>query len=284
MPMPQDPDWAGGTIYEDIQEVSTTTAKSRGPICHGLRHRRETWLVRRQCVVDDSRFARQGHRRCRYASRSTAPRRATSRRRARLLPGRAYEPPTLLATSGRDEGPRRRMARMAHHHRRQRHHTVASTRSIPPSRSRRTRLLVDPFTHPQNHLKQLAERLTRSAETGHLRFPGHTDNYRSRGEAVENTNPEPSQTEPARRMLTSCVVHRDRAAVERHFTPSTSDLSQRCPRHRQLRRSCEPLRLNISYMVAGFMALSAFFHFFVSSPGIFPRYTDGLGRHINTYR
>ncbi len=42
--------------------------------------------------------------------------------------------------------------------------------------------------------------------------------------------------------------------------------------------------LNISYMVAGFMALSAFFHFFVISPGIFPKYTDGLGRHINKYR
>ncbi len=26
MPMPQDPDWAGGTIYENIQEVTTTTA------------------------------------------------------------------------------------------------------------------------------------------------------------------------------------------------------------------------------------------------------------------
>jgi hypothetical protein len=42
--------------------------------------------------------------------------------------------------------------------------------------------------------------------------------------------------------------------------------------------------LNISYMVAAFMALSAFFHFFVSSPPVFPRYVDGLGRHINTYR
>jgi hypothetical protein len=42
--------------------------------------------------------------------------------------------------------------------------------------------------------------------------------------------------------------------------------------------------LNISYMVAGFMALSAFFHFFVSSPWIFPKYADGLGRHINKYR
>jgi hypothetical protein len=42
--------------------------------------------------------------------------------------------------------------------------------------------------------------------------------------------------------------------------------------------------LNISYMVAGFMALSAFFHFFVSSPWIFPKYADGLSRHINMYR
>ena len=42
--------------------------------------------------------------------------------------------------------------------------------------------------------------------------------------------------------------------------------------------------LNISYMVAAFMALSAFFHFFVSSPQVFSRYADGLTRHINVYR
>ena len=42
--------------------------------------------------------------------------------------------------------------------------------------------------------------------------------------------------------------------------------------------------LNISYLVAAFMALSAFFHFFVSSPPIFPRYADGLARNINVYR
>jgi hypothetical protein len=42
--------------------------------------------------------------------------------------------------------------------------------------------------------------------------------------------------------------------------------------------------LNISYMVAAFMALSAFFHFFVASPKIFPRYIDGLAHHINKYR
>ena len=42
--------------------------------------------------------------------------------------------------------------------------------------------------------------------------------------------------------------------------------------------------LNISYMVAAFLFLSAFFHFFITSPKIFPRYTDGLGKHINVYR
>ena len=42
--------------------------------------------------------------------------------------------------------------------------------------------------------------------------------------------------------------------------------------------------VNISYMVAAFMALSAFFHFFVASPKIFPRYIDGLTHHINKYR
>lgn len=42
--------------------------------------------------------------------------------------------------------------------------------------------------------------------------------------------------------------------------------------------------LSISYMVAGFMALSAFFHFFVTSPLSFLKYAEGLGRHINKYR
>jgi hypothetical protein len=42
--------------------------------------------------------------------------------------------------------------------------------------------------------------------------------------------------------------------------------------------------LNIGYAVAAFMALSAFFHFFVSSPQVFPKYVDGLTRHINVYR
>ena len=42
--------------------------------------------------------------------------------------------------------------------------------------------------------------------------------------------------------------------------------------------------LNIGYMVAAFMALSAFFHFFVSSPKVFPKYTVGLSNHINVFR
>ena len=46
----------------------------------------------------------------------------------------------------------------------------------------------------------------------------------------------------------------------------------------------ELFSLNISYTVAAFMALSAFFHFFVSSGPIFPNYVDGLKRHINIYR
>lgn len=44
------------------------------------------------------------------------------------------------------------------------------------------------------------------------------------------------------------------------------------------------INLNISYMVAAFMALSAFFHFLVSSPAVYPKYVEGLGRHINAYR
>lgn len=46
----------------------------------------------------------------------------------------------------------------------------------------------------------------------------------------------------------------------------------------------ELFSLNTGYVVAAFMALSAFFHFFVASPNIFPRYSDGLHRHINKYR
>jgi hypothetical protein len=42
--------------------------------------------------------------------------------------------------------------------------------------------------------------------------------------------------------------------------------------------------LNISYMVAAFLFLSAFFHFVITSGGNFARYTDGLSKHINVYR
>lgn len=42
--------------------------------------------------------------------------------------------------------------------------------------------------------------------------------------------------------------------------------------------------LNIGYMVAAFLALSAFFHFFISSPAMFPRYVSGLKNHINVFR
>jgi len=42
--------------------------------------------------------------------------------------------------------------------------------------------------------------------------------------------------------------------------------------------------LNIGYMVAAFLALSAFFHFLISSPAIFPCYVSGLKNHINMFR
>ena len=42
--------------------------------------------------------------------------------------------------------------------------------------------------------------------------------------------------------------------------------------------------LNIGYMVASFLFLSAFFHFFITSGGNFARYTDGLSNHINVFR
>jgi hypothetical protein len=37
-------------------------------------------------------------------------------------------------------------------------------------------------------------------------------------------------------------------------------------------------------MVAAFLFLSAFFHFFITSPKIFPRYIEGLNKNINVYR
>lgn len=46
----------------------------------------------------------------------------------------------------------------------------------------------------------------------------------------------------------------------------------------------ELFSLKTGFVVAAFMALSAFFHFFVASGPIFPRYVDGLKRHINIYR
>ena len=42
--------------------------------------------------------------------------------------------------------------------------------------------------------------------------------------------------------------------------------------------------LKIGYMVAGFLALSAFFHFLIISPVMFGKYTAGLKNHINVFR
>lgn len=42
--------------------------------------------------------------------------------------------------------------------------------------------------------------------------------------------------------------------------------------------------INISLMVATFLGLSAFFHFFISSPQFFPKYAAGLKNHINIFR
>ena len=42
--------------------------------------------------------------------------------------------------------------------------------------------------------------------------------------------------------------------------------------------------LKIGYMVATFLALSAFFHFFIISPAMFSKYAAGLKNHINIFR
>jgi hypothetical protein len=42
--------------------------------------------------------------------------------------------------------------------------------------------------------------------------------------------------------------------------------------------------LKIGYMVAAFLALSAFFHFLIISPVMFGKYTAGLKNHINVFR
>ena len=42
--------------------------------------------------------------------------------------------------------------------------------------------------------------------------------------------------------------------------------------------------LNISWMIAAFLALSAFFHFLIISPKFFPRYAAGLAARHNYFR
>lgn len=42
--------------------------------------------------------------------------------------------------------------------------------------------------------------------------------------------------------------------------------------------------LNVGYMVAAFLGLSAFFHFFISYGSNFDRYAAGLKKHINVFR
>lgn len=56
------------------------------------------------------------------------------------------------------------------------------------------------------------------------------------------------------------------------------------PGRGQFSDSITLFNLNTGYMVAAFMALSSFFHFFVASPKVFPSYSAGLTRHINAYR
>lgn len=49
----------------------------------------------------------------------------------------------------------------------------------------------------------------------------------------------------------------------------------------------EPVTLadiNIAYAVAAFLAISAFFHFLLIMPKVFPRYTAGLSKNRNIYR
>ena len=58
LPLAQDPDWSGGTIYENTQEV-TTTASPSAPVRHRRGYRRGARLVRGQCLVDHSRGPRQ---------------------------------------------------------------------------------------------------------------------------------------------------------------------------------------------------------------------------------
>ena len=42
--------------------------------------------------------------------------------------------------------------------------------------------------------------------------------------------------------------------------------------------------INIAYAVAAFLAISAFFHFLLIMPKVFPRYTAGLSKNRNIYR
>lgn len=42
--------------------------------------------------------------------------------------------------------------------------------------------------------------------------------------------------------------------------------------------------LPVAWMIAAFLALSAFFHILVSSPAFFPKYVAGLEQHRNTFR
>jgi len=42
--------------------------------------------------------------------------------------------------------------------------------------------------------------------------------------------------------------------------------------------------INIGHAVAGFLLISAFFHFLIIMPRVFPRYTAGLREHHNTFR
>ena len=125
--IPGDPDWAGGSIFEDHQTVESDATPEA--LYRGVRpHRRGARLLRRELGVVAARARRQAHRRSRSTAWPTSPRRAATGRIARLLACRRSGARSPVGARGRDEGARQGVADVAHRTGRRAGHAVGCTR------------------------------------------------------------------------------------------------------------------------------------------------------------
>ena len=150
--IPGDPDWAGGSIFEDHQTVDSTAtpdalyqAFARIGGEHGYYVVDWAWSA--------ARARRQADRGARPTARQAPPRRPAAGRIARLLARRRGDAWPPVGAAGRDEGAREGVADVAHRTRRRAEHiAVAPGGVLRPQGPVRAPLLVRDAAVPLAHL------------------------------------------------------------------------------------------------------------------------------------